>query len=67
MKELGDHGRLKRILGPKGSFKNFDVCVPGVEGDGSDALIAEGSGEDVCPHGHLNPDAVIVSRVFETA
>ncbi|AGG65884.1 hypothetical protein H924_02150 [Corynebacterium callunae DSM 20147] len=23
----GDHGRLKRILGPKGAFKNLDICI----------------------------------------
>ncbi len=63
----GDHGRLKRILGPKGAFKNFDVCISDVERDGSDALIAERAGHDVCPHGQPNPDAVIVSRAFETA
>ncbi len=44
----GDHGRLKRILGPKGAFKNLDVCLPDVERDGSDALAAERPGHDVC-------------------
>ncbi len=44
----GDHGRLKRILGPKGAFKNLDVCLPNSERDGSDAFIAERSGDDVC-------------------
>ncbi|BAU94388.1 transposase [Corynebacterium suranareeae] len=44
----GDHGRLKRILGPKGAFKNLDICISDVERDGSDALLAERSGDDVC-------------------
>ncbi|TWS50729.1 hypothetical protein AKJ22_01705, partial [Corynebacterium glutamicum] len=44
----GDHGRLKRILGPKGAFKNLDICISDAEGDGSDALLAERSGDDVC-------------------
>ena len=34
----GDHGRLKKILGPKGAFKNLDICVPDAEGYGGDAL-----------------------------
>ena len=34
----GDHGRLKRILGPKGAFKNLDICISDVERDGGDAL-----------------------------
>ena len=44
----GDHGRLKRILGPKVAFKNLDICISDVERDGSDALLAERSGDDVC-------------------
>ncbi len=44
----GDHGRLKRILGPKGAFKNLDICISDAERNGSDALIAERSGDDVC-------------------
>ena len=43
----GDRGRLKRILGPKGAFKNLDICIPGVERDGGDALIAERVRHDV--------------------
>ncbi|BAF53516.1 hypothetical protein cgR_0548 [Corynebacterium glutamicum R] len=34
----GDHGRLKRILGPKVAFKNLDICISDVERDGGDAL-----------------------------
>ncbi|AGG68059.1 hypothetical protein H924_13350 (plasmid) [Corynebacterium callunae DSM 20147] len=63
----GDHGWLKRILGLKGAFKNFDVCISDVERDGGDALIAKRAGHDVCPHGQPNPDAAIVNRAFETA
>ena len=61
----GDHGRLKRILGPKGAFKNLDICISDVERDGGDALLAERARHDVCPHGQPNPDAVIVNRVFQ--
>lgn len=43
----GDHGRLNRILGPEGAFKNPDVCVPDVEGDGSDGPITESTGNNV--------------------
>ena len=43
----GDHGRLKRILGPKGAFKNLDICISDVERDGGDALIAERARHDV--------------------
>ena len=34
----GDHGRLKRFLGPKGAFKKLDICISDVERDGGDAL-----------------------------
>ena len=44
----GDHGRLKRILGPKGGVQKPDLGVPDVERDGSDALITERPGRDVC-------------------
>lgn len=41
----GDHGRLNRILGPKGAFKNFDIRLPDIERDGGDALNSrEGQG-----------------------
>ncbi len=63
----GDHGRLKRILGTKGAFKNLDVCISDVERDGSDALDSRKGQDIMFPYGHLNPDAVIVSRVFEAA
>ena len=43
----GDRGRLKRILGPKGAFKNLDICISDVERDGGDALIAERARHDV--------------------
>ena len=43
----GDQGRLKRILGPKGAFKNLDICISDVERDGSDAFITERPGHDV--------------------
>ncbi|GFK17526.1 transposase [Corynebacterium glutamicum] len=34
----GDHGQLKRILGPKGAFKNLDICISDAEREGGDAL-----------------------------
>lgn len=34
----GDHGRLKRILGPKGACKNRTSAYRTLKGDGSDAL-----------------------------
>jgi len=52
----GDHGRLKRILGPKGAFKNRTSAYRTLKGQG--AMFA---------YGQPNPDAVIVNQVFETA
>lgn len=43
----GDHGRLKRILGPKGAFKNRTSAYRTLKGM-EDAFIAERSGHDVC-------------------
>ena len=44
----GDHGRLKRILGPKGAFKNRTSAYRTLIRDGGDALIAERARHDVC-------------------
>src|SRR5699024_9570739 len=44
----GDHGRLKRILGPKGAFKNRTSAYGTLKRDGGDALIAERARHDVC-------------------
>ena len=43
----GDHGRLKRILGPKGAFKNRTSAYRTLKGM-EDALITERPGRDVC-------------------
>ena len=48
----GDHGRLKRILGPKGMEAMYSLR----KGQGT-----------MFTYGQPNPDAVIVNRVFETA
>ena len=44
----GDHGRLKRILGPKGAFKNRTSVYRTLKGMGGDALSAERARHDVC-------------------
>ena len=48
----GDHGRLKRILGPKGMEAMHSLR----KGQGT-----------MFAYGQPNPDAVIVNRIFETA
>ena len=63
----GDHGRLTRILGPKGTFKNLDVRLPDVAGDGGDSLDSRKGQGTMFAYGQPNPDAVIVNRGFETA
>lgn len=60
----GDHGRLKRILGPKGAFKNRTSAYRTVKGMETMHGKVQGA---MFAYGHPNPDAVIDSRVFETA
>ena len=62
----GDHGRLKRILGPKGAFKNRTSAYRTLKGMEAMHSLRKGQGT-MFAYGHPNPDAVIVNRVFETA
>ena len=62
----GDHGRLKRILGPKGAFKNRTSAYRTLKGMEAMQSLWKGQGA-MFAYGHPNPDAVIVNRVFETA
>ena len=62
----GDHGRLKRILGPKGAFKNRTSAYRTLKG--MEAMHSLRKGQvTMFAYGHPNPDTVIVSRIFETA
>ena len=62
----GDHGRLKRILGPKGAFKNRTSAYRTLKGMEAMHSLRKGQGT-MFAYGRPNPDAVIVSRVFEAA
>lgn len=62
----GDHGRLKRILGPKGAFKNRISAYRTLKGMEAMHSLRKGLGA-MFAYGQPNPDAVIVNRVFETA
>ena len=62
----GDHGRLKRILGPKGAFKNRTSAYRTLKGMEAMHSLRKGQGA-MFAYGQPNPDAVIVSRVFEAA
>ena len=62
----GDHGRLKRILGPKGAFKNRISAYRTLQGMEAMHSFRKGQGT-MFAYGQPNPDAVIVSRIFETA
>lgn len=62
----GDHGRLKRILGPKGAFKNRTSAYRTLKGMEAMHSLRKGQGT-MFAYGHPNPDAVIVNRVFERA
>ena len=62
----GDHGRLKRILGPKGAFKNRTSAYRTLKGMEAMHSLRKGQGT-MFAYGQPNPDAVIVNRVFETA
>ena len=62
----GDHGRRKRILGPKGAFKNRTSAYRMLKG--MEAMHSLRKGQDAMfVYGQPIPDAVIVNRVFETA
>ena len=62
----GDHGRLKRILGPKGAFKNRTSAYRTLKGMEAMHSLRKGQGA-MFANRQPNPDAVIVNRVFETA
>ena len=62
----GDHGRLKRILGPKGAFKNRISAYRTLKGMEAMHSLRKGQGT-MFANRQPNPDAVIVNRVFETA
>ena len=62
----GDHGRLKRILGPKGAFKNRTSAYRTLKGMEAMHSLRKGQGT-MFVYGQPNPDAVIVNQVFETA
>ena len=62
----GDHGRLKRILGPKGAFKNRTSAYRTLKGMEAMHSLRKGQGT-MFAYGKPNPDAVIISRVFENA
>ena len=62
----GNHGRLKRILGPKDAFKNRTSAYRTLKGMGAMHSLRKGQGT-MFAYGQPNPDAVIVNRVFETA
>ena len=62
----GDHGRLKRILGPKGAFKNRTSAYRTLKGMEAMHSLRKGQGT-MFANRQPNPDAVIVNQVFETA
>ena len=62
----GAHGRLKRILGPKGAFKNRTSAYRTLKGMEAMHSLRKGQGA-MFAYEQPNPDAVIVSRVFEAA
>ena len=61
----GDHGRLKRILGPKGAFKNRTSVYRTLKGMEAMHSLRKGQGA-MFANRQPNPDAVIVNQVFET-
>ena len=44
----GEHGRLKRILGPKGAFKNRTSAYRTLKGMEAMHSLRKGQGDDVC-------------------
>ena len=61
----GDHGRLKRILGPKDGFKNRTSVYRTLKGMEAMYSLRKGQGT-MFANRQPNPDAVIVNQVFET-
>ena len=62
----GDHGRLKRILGSKGAFKNRTSVYQTLKEREARHSLRKGQGT-MFAYRQPNPDAVIVNRVSETA
>ena len=60
----GDHGRLKRILGPKGAVKNRTSAYRTLKGMEAMHSLRKGQGT-MFAYGQPNPDAMIVNRVFQ--
>ena len=56
----GDHGRLKRIFGPKGAFKNRTSAYRMLKGMEAMRSLWKGRGA-MFAYGQPNPDAVIVT------
>jgi IS6 family transposase len=62
----GDHGRLKRILGPKCGFKTPVTAYRTLKGMEAMHALRKGQGR-VFAYGRPNPDAVIVEKAFAYA
>ena len=60
----GDHGRLKRILGPKDAFKNRTSAYRTLKGIEAMHSLRKRQGT-MFANRQPNPDAVIVNRVFQ--
>ena len=62
----GDHGRLKRILGPKCGFKTPVSAYRTLKGMEAMHALRKGQGR-IFAYGQPNPDAVIVEKAFAYA
>jgi transposase, IS6 family len=62
----GDHGRLKRILGPKRGFKTPVTAYRTMKGIEAMHALRKGQGR-IFAYGHSNPDVVIVEKAFTYA
>jgi IS6 family transposase len=62
----GDHGRLKRILGPKCGFKTPVTAYRTLQGMEAMHALRKGQGRRFA-YGQPNPDAVIVEKAFTYA
>jgi len=62
----GDHGRLKRILGPKCGFKTPTTAYRTLKGMEAMHALRKGQGR-IFAYGQPNPDAVLVEKAFADA
>ena len=62
----GDHGRLKRILGPKHGSKTPVTAYRTLKGIEAMHALRKGQGK-IFAYGHSNPDVVIVEKAFTYA